>query len=340
MTAENEADGAPRLTFTDGPEARQFSLGQGQVWTIGRAFDNQVVVDDTSISRKHAMLQRLEGGDIVLVDLGSANGTFVNGRRVSVPVTLRPGDRITFGTTNCNFTVPGAVAALAPETLRAAEFATRILQTRKLLTVMVVDVRGFTALTRQINEQTLSAVMGHWFQQASRITQRTGGWVDKYIGDAIMALWTHEQDDPSRVQASGWLQAAAEVLQMTAKVGDRFPLPVPMQAGVGINTGFAVVSNTGPRDHPEYTAFGDTVNAAFRLESATRTLGCDVLIGESSWQALSRLHASDIFTRVSVALKGYEGETTAYSADQAGIVAMAARATNPTARMRTEPERR
>jgi pSer/pThr/pTyr-binding forkhead associated (FHA) protein len=69
MTAENEADGAPRLTFTDGPEARQFSLGQGQVWTIGRAFDNQVVVDDTSISRKHAMLQRLEGGDIVLVDL-------------------------------------------------------------------------------------------------------------------------------------------------------------------------------------------------------------------------------------------------------------------------------
>ena len=311
MTTANDGDGAPRLTFSDGPEPRQVSLGQGQVWTIGRAFDNQVVVDDTSISRKHAMLQRLEGGDIVLVDLGSANGTFVNGRRVSVPVTLRPGDRITFGTTNCDFTVPGAVAVLVPETLRAAEFATRILQTRKLLTVMVVDVRGFTALTRQINEQTLSAVMGHWFQQASRITQRTGGWVDKYIGDAIMALWTHEQEEPSRAQASGWLQAVAEILQMTAKVGDRFPLPGPLKVGVGINTGFAVVSNTGPRDHP-YTAFGDTVNAAFRLESATRSLGCDVLVGEPSWQALSRLHASDIFTRVSVALKGYEGETTAY----------------------------
>ena len=251
MTTANDADGAPRLTFSDGPEPRHVSLGQGQVWTIGRAFDNQVVVDDTSISRKHAMLQRLEGGDIVLVDLGSANGTFVNGRRVSVPVTLRPGDRVTFGTTNCDFTVPGAVAVLVPETLRA-EFATRILQTRKLLTVMVVDVRGFTALTRQINEQTLSAVMGHWFQQASRITQRTGGWVDKYIGDAIMALWTHEQEEPALAQASGWLQAVAEILQMTAKVGDRFPLPVPLKVGVGINTGFAVVSNTGPRDHPEY----------------------------------------------------------------------------------------
>ena len=330
MNATPDSSDAPRLIFRDGSE-RTIALGQGQVWTLGRSFENRIVIEDTSISRQHAMLQRLDSGAIFLVDLGSSNGTFVNGLRVSVPVTLRSGDRVTFGTTRCEFVepegAPGPEEAGASDPGRSPDFATAILQVRRLVTVMVVDVRGFTALTREINEQTLSAVMSHWFQQASRITHRSGGWVDKYIGDAIMALWSHTGDDAAASLAGRWLWALSEIALMTARVSERFPLPWTMQVGAGVNTGFAVIGNAGPRDHPDYTAFGDTVNATFRLETATRVIGRDVLIGEGSWQSLQQL--GDAFDRVSVNLKGYDQPSIAYAADFSAIVEIASRLGSP-----------
>jgi adenylate cyclase len=335
MTATPDPNDGPRLIFRDGSERRVVALGHGQVWTLGRSPENRIVIDDTSISRQHAMLQRLDSGAIFLVDLGSSNGTFVNGLRVSVPVTLRSGDRVTFGTTRCEFAVPEAEpdAGPVPDPSQPPEFATAILQVRRLVTVMVVDVRGFTALTREISEQTLSAVMSHWFQQASRITHRSGGWVDKYIGDAIMALWSHTDDDLAASQAGRWLWALSEIALMTSRVSERFPLPSRMLVGAGVNTGFAVIGNTGPRDHPDYTAFGDTVNATFRLETATRVIGRDVLIGEPSWQSLEQLGAADAFDRVSVNLKGYDQPSVAYAADFSGIVEMASRLGGPPSRL-------
>lgn len=326
MSVFSEPDAGPRLVFSDGPGPRVVSLGEGLIWTLGRSADNRIVIDDSSISRKHALLQRLDGGDIFLVDLGSSNGTFVNGLRVSIPVTLQPGDAVTFGATHCQFVVPDA-AAPAPERDRPPESSTRILQVRQLVTVMVVDLRGFTVLTRQINEQTLSAVMSHWFQQAGHVTQRSGGWVDKYIGDAMMALWSHTDGDAG--MAHRWLWALAEISQMTARVSERFPLPAPLRIGAGVNTGYAMIGNTGSRDRPDHTALGDTVNATFRLETATRTVDCDALIGEATWRSLEPLGIADAFTSVSVNLKGYDKPTPAYAIDFAAVQAIASRVGPP-----------
>jgi adenylate cyclase len=324
MTSGAEPVDAPSLVFDEPGVPRVVTLSQGQFWTLGRAPDNQIVIDDTSISRKHAMLQRLENGHIFLVDLGSSNGTFVNERRVSVPVTLRPDDRITFGATRCRFTVPDEVPRTAPETLAPVQTATRILQVRRLLTVVVVDIRDFTALTRQISDQTLSAVMSHWFQLTSRITQRSGGWVDKYIGDAVMAIWAHANDEAPASQAGPWLWALSEMASRTSRVHERFALPGPLRVGAGVNTGFAVMSNSGPRDHPDYTAFGDTVNATFRLEAATRAISRDVLLGDASWRSLEALGVGGAFTSVSVSLKGYDQPVVAYAGDFAAVSAIAA----------------
>ncbi len=319
-------DDGPRLLLLDGPSPRVIGLGAGPIWTLGRSAENGIVIDDTSISRKHAMLQRLGGRDIFLVDLGSANGTFVNGRRVSVPIALRSGDRVTFGSTRCEFVVPVATApAEEDESPQAPEPATRIIQVRSLVTVMVVDVRGFTALTRQVSDQTLSGVMSHWFEQASRITYRSGGWVDKYIGDAIMALWTHDDRHGVANPAPHWLRALAEIARMTARAGEGFPMPSPLRVGAGVNTGFAVIGTTGSRDRPDYTAFGDTVNTAFALEAATRPLGRDVIIGESSWETLRQAGAADAFVSTRVRLKGLDEPAPAYTADFAAIIDSASR---------------
>ena len=325
MTSLPSPDDGPRLILLDGPSPRVIELGAGPIWTLGRSAESGIVIDDTSISRKHAMLQRL-GGAIFLVDLGSANGTFVNGRRVSVPITLRSGDRVTFGSKRCEFVVPAAPAPPdEDESKQTPELPTQIIRVPRLVTVMVVDVRGYTALTRQVSDQTLSGVMSHWFQQASRITHRSGGWVDKYIGDAIMALWSDDDRHGAPNPAERWLWALSEIARMTARAGDGFPMPSPLQIGAGVNTGFAVMGTTGSRDHPDYTALGDTVNTAFALEAATRALGRGVLIGSASWEALREAGAADAFASVHVRLKGHDEPVPAYAADFPAVIDSASR---------------
>ena len=85
---------------------RFFPLVGRAYWTIGRSKDNDIVIKDHCISRNHAILQSTETGDFYLIDLGSRNGTFVNGRRVAIPVTLHNKDRITFGKTEVQFDRP------------------------------------------------------------------------------------------------------------------------------------------------------------------------------------------------------------------------------------------
>ena len=100
---------------------------------------------------------------------------------------------------------------------------------------------------------------------------------------------------------------------MTAKLSKEYPLPFELRIGVGINTGYAMVGNTGSGDHPDYTAIGDTVNAAFRLESMTKEIGVDIAIGETTYHYLSEINPQkEAFTAYTVNLKGYETPMLTY----------------------------
>ncbi|HSM80353.1 MAG TPA: adenylate/guanylate cyclase domain-containing protein, partial [Nodosilinea sp.] len=274
------------MTSTPGPYLvlkiaagdRQLSLVGGTCWTVGRGDDNNFVLPDRWISRNHAMLQGTDNGRFYLIDLGSRNGTFINGRRVSVPVILNDGDLLTFGQTELQFFSPIDALAAADTTLggRAPEAtATAMLHVRRLISVMVVDIRDFTVLTRQIDEKVLSEAIGTWFRRAGEIISQYDSWVDKYIGDAVMAVWIHGKEGADCTDMVRILQAVSTLAEMTEQLHRQFPLPFPLRIGAGINTGYAMVGNTGSGDHPDYTALGDTVNAAFRLESSTKALGLD-----------------------------------------------------------------
>src|SRR3990172_2339929 len=80
-----------------GSERRRFPLTAGTPCQIGRGEQNTIVLTDTQVSRRHAVVQAVDRGGYSLIDLGSRNGTFVNRRRVGAPVILRPGDRVTIG---------------------------------------------------------------------------------------------------------------------------------------------------------------------------------------------------------------------------------------------------
>lgn len=294
---------------------RYLPLVGSHCWTIGRSDDNNFVIPDRWISRNHAMLQCMETGEFYLIDLGSRNGSFVNGRRVSVPVTLRNGDRLTFGQTELDFFSPTNDTPQQQTNNTSDELtATSALHVRRLISVMVVDIRDFTVLTRQLDEKLLSELIGTWFRHCGSIIRDYGSWVDKYIGDAVMAVWFHSGRTITNEEVSKICQALSDLYKMTQELDREYVLPFPMRIGAGINTGYAMVGNTGSGDRPDYTALGDTVNATFRLESSTKQLGMDIALGESTYQYLLPLGAEDAgFTKQEVHLKGYDTPTITYA---------------------------
>lgn len=298
----------PCLVLKKNSGQQYLPLTGNNCWTVGRSDDNNFVLGDRWISRNHAMLQYMDTGEYYLIDLGSRNGSFLNGRRVSVPVTLHNGDAITFGQTELNFFCPARPTASTQDYGEPQDFtATATLHIRRMISVLVVDIRDYTVMTRQLDEKVLSEVIGTWFRYAGEIINEYGSWVDKYIGDAVMAVWIHGSQEVTPESMLKISKAVSELNQMTAKLHEEFPLPFPLRIGAGLNTGYAMVGNAGSSDHPDYTPLGDTVNAAFRFEDSTKQLGLDVAVGETTYQALETLGMGEqTFRRYSVSMKGYE----------------------------------
>ncbi len=300
----------PHLVLKTDSGPQRLLLTASTYWTIGRGDENDVVLRDRWISRHHAMLQFMDSGEVYLIDLGSRNGSFINGRRVTVPVTLRNGDHLTFGQTEMDFHAPSRKPMMPMTDEEFRDFtATATLHVRSLISVLVIDIRDYTVLTRQLDETVLSEMIGSWFRGAGEIIRNRGSWVDKYIGDAVMAVWIHGRETVSQAEIMPVLQAIQDLHDMTESLSKRFPVPFPLRIGAGINTGFAMVGNTRSGDRPDYTALGDTVNAAFRLETATKQIGVDIALGSTTYEALT---PPTPFQSHSVALKGYDGLTTTY----------------------------
>ena len=280
----------------------------GQSWAIGRGDGCAVLLDSRSVSRLHALIQRREAGDYSLVDLGSRNGSFVNGRRVSLPTVLNDQDRIVFGDQELIFFTAAPVPAGETQKPGAdtRDLPTTALHTHTLTTIVVVDIRDFTPLARAVPESVLSQTIGTWFLRAGQIAHRMGSWAQKYIGDAVMAVWIHDQPANLAPDLLRALQAVSEIDAVTAGLHRSLPLPGPLRIGAGINTGTAIVGGA------DFTALGDTVNAAFRLEAATKQLGLGVALGERTFQEL-RLADSAPFLRKEVELKGYDTPSTAWA---------------------------
>lgn len=295
---------------------RYLPLVSGNNWTIGRGEDNNFVIPDVWISRSHAMVQATETEDFYLIDLGSRNGTFLNGRRVTVPVLIRNGDCLSLGQTDLEFHSPiSAKTTIGDRRTAPGETPTSVLHVRRLMSVMVVDIRDFTVLTRQLDEQVLSNLIGNWFTQAGKIIRESGSWVDKYIGDAVMSIWFHGEKEIAREEIVQIFQAVSDLYKMTTDLSNQYPLPFPLRIGAGINTGYAMVGNTGSGDRPDYTAIGDTVNTAFRLESCTKQIGRNIALGKTTYDYLAIWRsAQERFQEYAVHLKGYDAPTIAYAA--------------------------
>ena len=276
---------------------------------VGRSEDNDIVLDDDLTSRNHALVYSGDGCDYYINDLGSSNGTTVNQVRVAIPTLLHNGDKIQIGSSELIFGQP----VRRQETIVPGLEATNLHISQKLVTVMVMDIRGFTGLARRINARTLSNLTGALVRESGSVLHRQGAAAQKYIGDAVMAIWDHG-GTAKAADVLGIFTAISGIAEIARGLQPRFGLDTEVRLGAGVNTGQASVGNLGSVAAADYTALGDTVNLAFRLESATKEAGLDLFLGRET-QQLAALHAPALATILEsrlVVVKGYDSPVNAY----------------------------
>jgi len=285
-------------------EDRVFDLTESPTCSIGRSVQNTVALaDDPMVSRKHALIRREQSGRYFLSDLGSRNGTSLNGKPITAPVALRDGDAFTTGGHTFVFR---DTSALAPQEV-LTDAPTDVFVVKRLITIMVLDIRNYTVLARELGESRISEIMNRLFHSSGELLKRNGSWAQKYIGDAVMAFWVHGEDWGTPKEMALMLDSLIEMTEVVRSISTQFALTRPMSFGVGVNTGIAVTGNMGSAGVSDHTAMGDAVNKAFRLESASKEIGRDVVFGKSTYDLMSIPDgARGLFTTHTVCLKGYD----------------------------------
>ena len=149
---------------------------------------------------------------------------------------------------------------------------------KRTCTFLFTDVRGFTNLSEKLKPEEVTEIMNKVLTVQVDCIQAHGGMVDKFIGDACMAIFNAPLDlDEHEKRAVACARDMRTSIRMLQK-----ELPEPIAIGIGVNTGEAIIGNMGSNTRFDYSAIGDAVNTAARLESATKEAGVDLLIGEST----------------------------------------------------------
>src|SRR5205807_4261529 len=260
--------------------------------SIGRSPKNSLVLDSPKISRRHAIINVQNLGEFWLIDLGSSNGTFLNGRRLNQPVRLSDQDQLAIGDQVFIFHQPEEV------TEEYRTFAERTI--REIANVpcwlLVADIEGFTPLSQSLSSDQLAVAIGGWVATCKEIIEANNGMIDKYLGDGFLAYWRGDQGTTKNVAATVQRLKAAQ-----AKNEPRFRL--------ALHFGFVAIG--GVPSMGEESLMGKEVNFVFRMEKLAGSLKISVLTSTAGKDKLGPL----IKTEPAGAheLKGFEGKFEFFS---------------------------
>ena len=156
---------------------------------------------------------------------------------------------------------------------------------RKELTVLFSDIRGFSAFSETMRPEELASFLNEYLTPMTELVLESGGTLDKYIGDAVMALWAAPVDVPDH--AARACEVALRMQERLVALNQQWkPQGKPAIAiGIGLNTGTMAVGNMGTAQRFDYTVLGDQVNLGARLEALTKEYGVAILAGEGTMRA-------------------------------------------------------
>lgn len=152
----------------------------------------------------------------------------------------------------------------------------------KQISVLFCDVAGFTGLSERLGPQIVE-LMEPFFDAASTAITRHDGTIDKFMGDAVMAFWGAPRKDPDHAENA--CCAALDLVAAVARAGIKDDMGNPLRVRIGLNSGEALVGNIGSEQRLNYTAIGDVVNVASRLEGANKSYDTSILIGPETRRA-------------------------------------------------------
>ncbi len=274
--------GAKITVMQIGQQPEEIHIGNTAL--VGRTRDNTICLTHClQASRQHAVIRSHNAYQYQIMDLGSRNGTFVNGARVVMPVTLESGDTIRIGSVILKFfhevaneteDFAGVTMAAGPDT---------IVQTSQAVSIMVCDICGFSAMSEKLPEAEVARTLGKWFREAGKIVFASGGTIDKFIGDAVLAYWS-AQPGNTTVAEEGGTAAVGNVIPTSCdialqsgrqllKLAEQMKWPgtnKKISVRVALHFGNAICSNIGVMAERDATIIGDAVNTAFRLESVMK----------------------------------------------------------------------
>ena len=152
------------------------------------------------------------------------------------------------------------------------------------LTLLFCDIRGFTPISEQYKSdpQGLTTLINRFLTPMTDIIMANGGTIDKYMGDCIMAFWNAPLDveDQRKMAIKSSHQMLAHLKDLNEELGKEGSLPI--NVGIGLNTGEVVVGNMGSDQRFDYSCLGDAVNLAARLEGQSKEYGMKIVIGEET----------------------------------------------------------
>jgi adenylate cyclase len=164
----------------------------------------------------------------------------------------------------------------------------------KDVTVFFSDIRGFTAFSEKHSPEEVVTMLNEYFAVMVDIINRNNGIVDKFIGDAIMAVW----GAPKSTSADTYnaVKACIEMRIGLAKLNEKRIArgQSPIMIGMGLHSGKAISGTIGSDERLEYTVIGDTVNMASRIEASTKAFGVDLLISDSTAQKVAEKFSIDV----------------------------------------------
>ncbi|MGD1715068.1 response regulator [Dapis sp. BLCC M172] len=167
------------------------------------------------------------------------------------------------------------LSRIAPEGLNSIQLGDG---TEEELTVLFCDIRGFTAIAESQNARDTFKWLNSFFQRMSVCISANQGFIDKFLGDAIMAVFDkYECHSFNALKAAVMMQESLQDFNVNYQ---KYNLKEPLNIGIGIHTGIAVIGTLGSEKRMDSTVIGDVVNTASRLESLTKTYGCSIIVSE------------------------------------------------------------
>lgn len=182
----------------------------------------------------------------------------------------------------------------------------------KEVTVLFVDIRGFTSISEKLPPSEIVNWLNQYFEQMSESIVKEKGLVNKFIGDAILAVFG--APIPIENHADSAIRAALDMRNQVKELSKKFldaGLP-EIKIGIGIHSGKVLAGNIGSMNRLEYTVIGDTVNLASRLESYCKTANRDLLLTEATKELIREKFSFEYIDKIKV--RGRESEISIFSA--------------------------